>query len=85
MNPILSAVSSTVHLRPQASADWAWLQHMLASLKDGGRMAVVLDTGAVRRGGGSQGSSRERDVRKAFVAHDLIEAVLLLSENLGGM
>ncbi len=67
---------------PSSSADWGWLQHMLASLKDGGRMAVVLDTGAASRGSGNQGSNRERDIRRAFVARDLIEAVLLLPENL---
>lgn len=67
---------------PSSSADWGWLQHMLASLKDDGRMAVVLDTGAVSRGSGNQGSNRERDIRRAFVEADLIEAVLLLPENL---
>lgn len=67
---------------PTSSADWGWLQHMLASLKDDGRMAVVLDTGAVSRGSGNQGSNRERDIRKAFVEADLIEAVILLPENL---
>ncbi len=67
---------------PASSADWGWLQHMLASLNDGGRMAVVLDTGAMSRGSGNQGSNRERDIRKAFVEQDLIEAVVLLPENL---
>lgn len=67
---------------PSSSADWGWLQHMLASLNDAGRMAVVLDTGAVSRGSGNQGSNRERDIRKAFVEADLIEAVILLPENL---
>ncbi|WP_027881933.1 type I restriction-modification system subunit M [Meiothermus rufus] len=67
---------------PTSSADWGWLQHMLASLNDTGRMAVVLDTGAVSRGSGNQGSNRERDIRKAFVERDLIEAVILLPENL---
>ncbi|MEN3011244.1 MAG: class I SAM-dependent DNA methyltransferase [Candidatus Bipolaricaulaceae bacterium] len=67
---------------PSSSADWGWIQHMLASLHEGGRMAVVIDTGAVSRGSGNQGSNRERDVRKAFVERDLIEAVLLLPENL---
>jgi type I restriction enzyme M protein len=45
-------------------------------------MAVVLDTGAVSRGSGNQGSNRERDIRKAFIERDLIEAVTLLPENL---
>lgn len=67
---------------PSSSADWGWLQHMFASLKEGGRMAVVLDTGAVSRGSGNQGSNRERDIRHAFVERDLIEAVVLLPENL---
>jgi type I restriction enzyme M protein len=67
---------------PNSSADWGWVQHMFASLKDKGRMAVVLDTGAVSRGSGNEGSSRERDIRKAFVENDLVEAVLLMPENL---
>ena len=67
---------------PASSADWGWIQHMNAVLKDGGRMAVVLDTGAVSRGSGNQGSNRERDIRKKFVDADLVEAVVLLPENL---
>jgi hypothetical protein len=67
---------------PSSSADWGWIQHMAASLSDTGKMAVVLDTGAVSRGSGNQGSNRERDVRKAFLEADLIEAVFLLPENL---
>ncbi len=67
---------------PSSSADWGWIQHMVASLRDGGRMAVVLDTGAVSRGSGNLGSNRERDIRRKFVEADLIEAVVLLPENL---
>jgi len=71
------------HGIPHAStADWGWVQHMLHSLNDTGRMAVVLDTGAVSRGSGSKGTNRERDIRKAFVDADLMEAVILLPENL---
>jgi type I restriction enzyme M protein len=55
---------------------------MYASLGENGRMAVVLDTGAVSRGSGNTGSSKERDIRKRFVEEDLIEAVVLLPENL---
>ncbi len=72
----------TLGIPPASSADWGWLQHMLYSLKEDGRMAVVLDTGAVSRGSGNQGSNRERDIRKAFVERDLIESVILLPENL---
>jgi len=67
---------------PSSSADWGWIQHMAASLDEDGKMAVVLDTGAVSRGSGNQGSNKERDVRRAFVEADLIEAVFLLPENL---
>lgn len=67
---------------PSNSADWAWIQHMHASLKDNGKMAVVLDTGAVSRGSGNTGRDRERDIRKEFVEQDLVETVILLPENL---
>ncbi len=67
---------------PSSSADWGWIQHMFSSLNEDGRMAVVLDTGAVSRGSGNEGSNRERDIRKKFVNNDLIECVILLPENL---
>ena len=69
-------------IAPSSSADWGWVQHILASLKDNGRAAIVLDTGAVSRGSGSKNADRERDIRKKFVAQDLIESVVLLPENL---
>jgi type I restriction enzyme M protein len=65
---------------PSSSADWGWMRHMAASLKPFGRMAVVLDTGAVSRGSGNQGSNKEQAIRKALVDQDLIEAVLLAEE-----
>jgi type I restriction enzyme M protein len=67
---------------PASTADWGWVQHMVHSLTASGRMAIVLDTGAVSRGSGSKGTNRERDLRKHFVDEDLIEAVILLPENL---
>ena len=67
---------------PSSSADWGWVQHILASLKGNGRAAIVLDTGAVSRGSGSNQTNRERDIRKKFVEEDLIEGVILLPENL---
>jgi type I restriction enzyme M protein len=72
----------TVGIPTPSSADWGWVQHMLACLGPEGRMAIVLDTGAVSRGSGSKGVNRERDIRQALVEHDLIEAVFLLPENL---
>jgi len=67
---------------PASSADRGWIQHMAASLNKDGKMAVMLDTGAVSRGSGNQGSNKERDVRRAFVEGDLVEAVVLLPEDL---
>jgi type I restriction enzyme M protein len=65
-----------------SKADWAWLQHTLASLKDSGRAAVVLDTGAVTRGSGSKNEDKERNIRKWFVEHDAVDGVILLPDNL---
>ena len=37
---------------PNNSADWAWIQHMIASAKDDtGRVGIVIDNGALFRGG----------------------------------
>ena len=69
-------------IAPSSSADWGWVQHILVSLKENGRAAIVLDTGAVSRGSGSKNTDRERDIRKKFVEEDLIEGVVLLPENL---
>jgi len=65
-----------------SKGDWAWLQHTVTSLKDTGRAAVVLDTGAVTRGSGSKNEDRERNIRKWFVEHDLVDGVILLPDNL---
>ena len=56
------------------SADWVWIQHMIYSAE--GKVAVVIDTGAVSRGG------REKIIREKIVEHDLIECVILLPEKL---
>jgi len=56
------------------SADWVWIQHMLSSAVE--KVAVVIDTGAVSRGG------REKLIREKIVEDDLIEAVILLPEKL---
>jgi type I restriction enzyme M protein len=63
-------------------ADWAWLQHTLASMKDAGRAAVVLDTGAVTRGSGSRNEDKENNIRRWFVEHDYVDGVILLPDNL---
>src|SRR3990172_5536804 len=64
------------------SADWGWVQHILASLNASGRAAIVLDTGAASRGSGSANIGKEKQVRQWFVDNDLIEGVIYLPENL---
>ena len=67
---------------PGGKADWGWVEHIFASLKDNGRAAVVLDTGAASRGSGNANINKEKVVRQWFVDHDYIEGVLYLSDNL---
>ncbi len=60
---------------PKQSADWAWIEHMLASAKDNGsRVGIVLDSGCLFRGG------KEKTIRSAVLSekYDLIECVILL-------
>ncbi len=67
---------------PNNTADWGWIQHMFSSLKEKGKVVVVIDTGTVSRGSGKQGSDKEKEIRKKFVDKDYVEAVILLPENL---
>jgi len=67
---------------PGGKADWGWVQHIHSSLKDNGRAAIVLDTGAASRGSGNVSANKEKQVRKWFVEHDLIEGIIYLPENL---
>ena len=86
-NPDIFADDPLDRFRPaggvtSGKGDWAWLQHTFACLNDRGRAAVVLDTGAVTRGSGSKNEDKERNIRKWFVDHDLIDGVILLPDNL---
>ncbi len=61
---------------PNGSADWGWIQHMLASLKSRGRMGIVLDQGSLFRGGA------EGEIRKKVLEADFVECVIALPEKL---
>lgn len=63
-------------LPPKNSADWAWVQHMLASTNKKGKIGVVLDNGVLFR------SRSEGKIRKKVLQDDLIEAVIALPKNL---
>lgn len=67
---------------PASTADWAWMQHVIACLDDHGRAAVVIDTGAASRGSGNEGENKEKLIRRWFVDQDLIDAAILLPDNL---
>ncbi len=61
---------------PKSYGDLAFVQHMVASLKSNGRMAVVVPHGVLFRGG------EEGKIRKGLLEDDLIEAVVGLGEPL---
>ena len=57
--------------------DYAWIQHMIASMAPGnGRMAVVMPQGVLFRG------NEEGRIREKLVKSDLIEAVVTLGDKL---
>jgi type I restriction enzyme M protein len=64
---------------PRQSADWAWIQHMVASADDkNGRVGVVIDNGCLFRCG------KEQAIRSQMLdeKNDLVECVILLPEKL---
>ncbi|GHG14755.1 type I restriction-modification system subunit M [Streptomyces hydrogenans] len=63
-------------IAPQSSADWAFVQHMIASMDPKkGRAGVVLPHGVLFRG-------QEASIRRRVVNDDLLEAVISLPPNL---
>ncbi len=68
---------ATFGLPPDSYGDYAWVQHMVASMAQRtGRMAVVLPQGALFRKGA------EGDIRQNLLEKDLIEAVIGLAPNI---
>ncbi len=61
---------------PKSTGDYAFILHMLKSLTDEGRMAVVLPHGVLFRGGA------EGKIREKILKENLIDAVIGLPENL---
>lgn len=61
---------------PKSYGDLAFVQHMIASLKETGLLGVVLPHGVLFRGGA------EGRIREEFLKADLIEAVIGLAPNL---
>jgi type I restriction enzyme M protein len=61
---------------PKSTADFAFIQHMLASLKPDGRMGVMVSNRVL------SSSGREKEIRAALIQDDIIEAVIGLAPNL---
>jgi type I restriction enzyme M protein len=55
---------------PKDAGDLAFIQHMIASLNNEGRMGVVVPHGVLFRG------SSEKEIRKGILEDDLLEAVI---------
>jgi len=61
---------------PKGNGDMAWVQHMVKSMNDAGRMTVVLPHGALFRKGA------EGKIRKVLLELDLLQAVIGLGANI---
>jgi type I restriction enzyme M protein len=62
---------------PKNNGDYAWVQHMLASMKpESGRVGVVMPHGVLFRGGA------EGKIRQHLLESDLLDAIIGLGPNL---
>ena len=61
---------------PKGTADMAWVQHMIKSMNNTGRMAVVLPHGVLFRKGA------EGKIRQLLLEQDMLEAVIGLGGNI---
>lgn len=57
-------------LVPRKSTDYAFIQHILSSLKSNGRAIVVVDDRILSSGG------NEQEIRRSIIENDLIETVI---------
>lgn len=61
---------------PAGTGDYAWVEHMLKSLKDNGKMAVVLPQGVLTR------KASEEKIRQSIMKEDILECVISLGPGL---
>ena len=61
---------------PASKADYAFIQSMLQSLKNNGKMVTVISLGALTRGGA------EQQIRVEMVKDNIIDSIILLPTNL---
>lgn len=76
---------------PPDNGDWAWMQHVMRSLDEEGRAAIVMSQGVLFRGqpeqteeegGQNQKADSEYVIRRGFVESDWIEGVVVLPSKL---
>lgn len=61
---------------PNDKGDWAWIQHMLASADESGRVGLVVDNGCLFRGGA------EKLIRSKLIDSDIVDCIVLLPAKL---
>ena len=61
---------------PEKNGDYAWLLHVLKSLKSNGKAAIILPHGVLFRG------NAEADIRKKIIDHGYIKGIIGLPPNL---
>jgi len=67
---------SFLGLPPKSFGDFAWIQHMISSLKHTGKMAVVLSSGALYR-------KTEKKIRQNLLEkYDLLVTIIQLGQNI---
>lgn len=61
---------------PKSNADYAFVQHCLASLKDTGKAAIIVSSSSLYRMGS------EREIRQRLIKSNAIDAIVSLPSNL---
>lgn len=64
-------------LPPSGNANFAWMQHMIHHLADGGKIGLVLANGSLSSQSGGEG-----DIRKAIIEADLVDCIIAMPPQL---
>lgn len=64
-------------LPPEGNANFAWIEHMIHHLKDGGKIGLVLANGALSSQSGDEGN-----IRRAIIEADLVEGIVAMPPQL---
>ena len=61
---------------PTSNANYAWILHMVSKLSENGVAGFILSNGAL------SGDGTEKDIRETLVENDLVEAIIILPQNM---